>query len=350
VTLVANLDARARVPSDRLPDTADLATALETATGAPEGTIRVSAVRQLKTNVYRVTFAHDADPRAHSFVIKSCNPGLARHNQLVARRWLPLIDLSAGAARLAGSAAERRGERIWLVYEDLGLARLDSCMADRARVTVAIDLIAALHARSAEHPMLPDVRAHGGDLGEAYLIANVRDAVRALAQLRAPRVALSAVQQRVRDRLLGRLQLLQDELPRRVQMLERDGGPEVLLHGDLWTTNAFVTESPDGWCARLVDWDHAGVGRASYDLSTFLLRFPAEERSWILDRYCSSIGDRWSVPERRDLNAHLETAELARYANRAIWPAVAWLVDGADWAFQELAMVAGWFDDWRPVL
>jgi hypothetical protein len=349
MTLVANQDARPRAPSDRLPDTAELATALETATGAPEGTIRVSAVRQLKTNVYRVTFAYDADPRAHSFVIKSCNPGLARHNQLVARRWLPLIDLAAGAARLEGSAADRRGERIWLVYEDLGLGRLDLCMADRACVSVAIDLIAALHARSAEHPMLPDVRAHGGDLGEAYLIANVRDAVRALAQLRAPRVALSAVQQRVRDRLLGRLQLLQNELPRRVQMLEQDGGPEVLLHGDLWTTNAFVTESPV-WCARLVDWDHAGVGRASYDLSTFLLRFPAEERSWILDRYRTAMGDHWHVPERRDLNAHLETAELARYANRAIWPAVAWLVDGANWAFEELAMVAGWFDDWRPVL
>src|SRR5258707_300296 len=87
---------------------------------------------------------------------------------------------------------DRRGERIWLVYEDLGLGRLDLCMADRARVTVAIDLIAALHACSAEHPMLPDVRAHGGDLGEAYLIANVRDAVRALAQLRAPRVGPSA--------------------------------------------------------------------------------------------------------------------------------------------------------------
>ncbi|HET9706896.1 MAG TPA: phosphotransferase [Gemmatimonadales bacterium] len=350
MTLVASQDLRAHSPSDRLPDTAELATVLETATGAPEGTIRVSAVRQLKTNVYRVTFARDGDPRAHSFVIKSCNPGLARHNHLVARRWLPLIDLAAGAARLEGSAADRRGERIWLVYEDVGLERLDLCMTDRARVTVAIDLIAALHARSAEHPMLPDVRAHGGDLGEAYLIANVRDAVRALAQLRAPRVALSAVQQRVRDRLLSRLELLQNELPQRVHVLEREGGPEVLLHGDLWTTNAFVTESPDGWRARLVDWDHAGVGRASYDLSTFLLRFPAEDRSWILDRYRSAIGDRWDVPERRDLNVHLETAELARYANRAIWPAVAWLVDGADWAFEELAMVAGWFDDWRPVL
>jgi Phosphotransferase enzyme family len=350
VTLVANGEVRVGLPSDRLPDGVELTTALETACGAPEGTIRVTSVRQLKTNVYRVGCSGFPDAHEHSFVLKSCNPGLARHNQLVARRWLPLIGLSEGAARLEGSAADRRGERIWLVYEDLGLARLDICMADRARVTVAIDLIAALHVRSAEHPMLPDVRAHGGDLGEAYLIANVRDAVRALAQLRAPRVALSAVQQRIRDRLLGRLQLLQDELPRRVQMLERDGGPEVLLHGDLWTTNAFVTESPDGWRARLVDWDHAGVGRASYDLSTFLLRFPAEERSWILDRYRTAIGDCWEVPERRDLNAHLETAELARYANRAIWPAVAWLVDGVDWAFEELAMVAGWFDDWRPVL
>jgi hypothetical protein len=350
VTLVANGEVRVGLPSDRLPDGVELTTALETACGAPEGTIRVTSVRQLKTNVYRVGCSGFPDAHEHSFVLKSCNPGLARHNQLVARRWLPLIGLSEGAARLEGSAADRRGERIWLVYEDLGLARLDICMADRARVTVAIDLIAALHVRSAEHPMLPDVRAHGGDLGEAYLIANVRDAVRALAQLRAPRVALSAVQQRIRDRLLGRLQLLQEELPRRVQMLERDGGPEVLLHGDLWTTNAFVTESPDGWRARLVDWDHAGVGRASYDLSTFLLRFPAEERSWILDRYRTAIGDCWEVPERRDLNAHLETAELARYANRAIWPAVAWLVDGVDWAFEELAMVAGWFDDWRPVL
>jgi hypothetical protein len=350
VTLVANGEVRVGLPSDRLPDGVELTAALETACGAPGGTIRVTSVRQLKTNVYRVGCSGLAGEHEHSFVLKSCNLGLARHNQLVARRWLPLIDFSGGAARLEGSAADRSGERIWLVYEDLGLARLDTCMSDRARVAVAVDLIAALHVRSAEHPMLPDVRAHGGDLGEAYLIANVRDAVRALAQLRAPRVALSTVQQRVRDRLLGRLKLLQDELPRRVQLLERDGGPEVLLHGDLWTTNAFVMEGPDGWRACLVDWDHAGVGRASYDLSTFLLRFPVEERPWILDRYRAAVGSRWQLPGPRDLNAHLETAELARYANRAIWPAVAWLVDGAAWAFDELAMVAGWFDDWGPIL
>ena len=350
MTLVVSGEIRVGAPADRLPDGVELTAALETACGAPEGTIRVTSVRQLKTNVYRVEVSGFPDERAQSFVLKSCNPGLARHNQLIARRWLPLIGLSEGAARLEGSAADRRGERIWLVYEDVGTARLDLCMGDRTRVAVAIDLVAALHVRSAEHPMLPDCRAHGGDLGEAYLIANVRDAVRALEQLHPPRIALSPVQQRVRDRLLSRMRLLQEELPRRVRMMEQDGGPEVLLHGDLWTTNAFVTESPEGWRARLVDWDHAGVGRASYDLSTFLLRFPADERPWILDRYRAAVAGRWELPGIRDLNPQLETAELARYANRAIWPAVAWLVDGADWAFEELAMVAGWFDDWRPVL
>src|SRR5512146_576108 len=50
MTIVASEDVRARAPSDRLPDAAELATALETATRAPEGTIRVTSVRQLKTN------------------------------------------------------------------------------------------------------------------------------------------------------------------------------------------------------------------------------------------------------------------------------------------------------------
>ena len=134
MTLVASESLPARVPSDRLPDAAEVAAALETATNAHEGTIRVTAVRQLKTNVYRIAFTNGADDRAHSVVIKSANPGLARHNQLVARRWLPLIDFAEGAAHLAGSAADRRGERIWLVYEDLGLSRLDTCATDRSRV------------------------------------------------------------------------------------------------------------------------------------------------------------------------------------------------------------------------
>src|SRR5256712_10003264 len=68
-------------------------------------------------------------------------------------------------------------------------------------------------------------------------------------------------------------------------MLETLGGPETLLHGDLWTTNTFVATTGDGLVARLIDWDHAAVGPASYDLSTFLYRFPRRERPWILEAY-----------------------------------------------------------------
>ena len=95
MTLVLNGEVRVGFPSDRLPDGVELTTALETACGAPEGTIRVTSVRQLKTNVYRVGCSRFPDEREHSYVLKSCNPGLARHNQLVARRWLPQIGLSA---------------------------------------------------------------------------------------------------------------------------------------------------------------------------------------------------------------------------------------------------------------
>jgi phosphotransferase family enzyme len=295
----------------------------------------------------------ETDDGTRSLVLKCSKPGLTCRNLLVARRWLPAIGLSEAGARLLGSAADGQGERVWLIYEDLGEARLDASATDRTRVGVAIDLIARLHVRSAEHAVLPDIRANGGDLGTPYLIANVRDAVRSLDLLRAgpPHLPLSATQEAVIDRLLDRLRPLERELPDRVRMLERDGGPEVLLHGDLWTTNAFVLERPGGWQARFVDWDNAAVGRVTYDLSTFLLRFPSQERAWILDRYRAGLGaGGWRLPEGDALNVQLETAEFARYANCVVGPAVARLVDGAAWAFDELAMVADWFDAWTPVM
>ena len=60
--------------------------------------------------------------------------------------------------------------------------------------------------------------------------------------------------------------------------MEEHGGPELMLHGDLWTTNTFVQSTAEGPVARLIDWEHAAVGPASYDLSTFLYRFAAADR------------------------------------------------------------------------
>jgi len=102
---------------------------------------------------------------------------------------------------------------------------------------------------------------------------------------------------------------------------------------------------------RIVDWDRLGVGPASYDLSTFLLRFAPEHRPWILDLYREALGEGASrLPGRRELNLLFESAECARYASRAVWPAIALLRDGAAWGFEELAAVDGWFEALTPVL
>src|SRR5207247_6340730 len=90
------------------------------------------------------------------------------------------------------------------------------------------------------------------------------------------------------ERLLARLYCLLAEGPKRAAAVRELGGPETLLHGDLWTTNTFVVPTAAGLQARLIDWDHAGVGPFSYDLSTFLLRLPEDDRPWILQGYADA--------------------------------------------------------------
>jgi hypothetical protein len=338
---------RAVLESAGLPGAPELARALKHLSGSAT---HVAALWKLKTNVYRVDLESTTGVR--SLVLKSCNLVLARRNMLVATRWLPTIGLSDGAARLLGSAGDARGERIWLIYEDLGNATLEVTSADPCHVDAAVDLLVRLHLCSADHPLLPECRYHSTDLGMAYLTANVDDAVRGLEKLRGPHVELTSQQVETRDRLLLHLRLLRDSLPTRVEHLREYGGPDVLLHGDPWTTNVFVTDEPNGPRARLVDWDHVGVGPAAYDLSALLLRFPAERRPAMLERYRSGIraGGGWALPGVWQVNALCETVEFARYANRAVWPSIAILVDGAAWAFEEMAMVADWFDAFRPVI
>src|SRR5262249_34907383 len=184
----------------RVPVAVELGAALREICG---GAVRLWSLQRLKTNVYRAQLDCNDVPR--TFLLKFSNPGPTRRNLLVARRWLPPIGLPDGGAHLVGSAVDGQSERVWLIFEDLGEARLDPDAADRARVGAAIDLIASLHVRSAGHPVLLDARAKAGDLGAAYLIANVRDAVRSLVMLQSARRGLSAPQLNVLERLLERL-------------------------------------------------------------------------------------------------------------------------------------------------
>ena len=300
--------------------------------------------------VYRLHFASNGYSTG-SFIVKRLEPTVARRNQLLLQRWLPAAGLSEIAPELLGVAADPSGSCVWQVYEDAGDEALCSEEPDLAQLQVAIELIARLHTSFAGHPLLPECRLYGGDLGINFFKTNVCDAIRCLQSIDATQSELSGENIALRDRLLARLQSLLHEQPHRLEAFARFAGPETLLHGDLWTTNTFVIRTNTGLRARLIDWDHAGVGPVSYDLSTFLLRFPADRRLQLLEIYREAVAEAgWQLPADGVLNLLFETAEYGRFANRIIWPAIALVHDRAEWPIQELAEVERWFQDWRPVL
>lgn len=302
-----------------------------------------------RPRVFRLRFACGNEVR--SLIVKRLEPGVALRNKLVVTRWLPAVGLKDRGPVLLGASADRTGQWVWHIYEDLGAGELDPESSKCDEVRAAVELIARIHTRFADHPLLPECRLYGGDFGTQFFTSNITDAMRCLKAIRPDAIGLSNERVCLRDRLLSRLQALLDNQHTRAQAYADLGGPETLLHGDLWTTNTFVLAGANGPEARLIDWDHAAVGPFSYDLSTFLLRFPRERRRWILDEYCKALAiPNWRMPQIDELNLLFETAELARIANRIIWPAIAIVLDRAEWGFDELAEVERWFDDLEPVL
>jgi len=307
-----------------------------------EQTLQPRALR-----VFRLHFLINGQTR--KVIVKRLKPEIGRRSELIEKRWLPAVGMSANGPSLLGRVVEPGGNCVWHVYDDLGPFELDVNRFDRESVGAATKLIARLHMQFARHPLLGEVRLHGCDLGIHFYDANVRDATYALEACQA-----SPQQTPVLNHLLQRLSKLRKELPQRAQALKAWGGPETLLHGDLWSINVFVIPTAPGLHVRLIDWDHASVGPASYDLSTFLLRLPSQERSWVLEVYREEMSRAgWCLPRAPGLNLLFETAEYARLANRIIWPAIALVQDRAPWAWESLAEVDQWFDDFEnlgPVL
>ena len=306
------------------------------------------SLRRRTQGVYRVRFAINGQTR--SVVIKRLEPEIARRNELVAKRWLPAVGLDGSGPPLLGSVAARSGVCVWHVYDDLGSCELGpreiDREPDRERLGAAVEVIAQMHTRFAGHALLGEVRLRGGDLGIHFYERNVRDAASALRAWQPP-----TAQRALRDRLLVRLDTLLGELPQRAEALAELGGPETLLHGDLWAINVFVIPTASGPCTRLIDWDHVAVGPATYDLSTFLLRFSAPHRPGVLERYREAVArGGWRLPGTQELNLLFETHEYARFANRIIWPAIALVMDHAEWGVEELAEIERWFDQVQPVL
>lgn len=330
------------------PGLPELRGLLEELLGGPsaEGSlIEYSVLQPRSTRVFRVRFEVNGETR--TWIVKRLRPAIAERNELVVKRWLPAVGLAGLSPSLAGRVADRDGACVWHVYEDLGPHELDPYRCSREGVRTAIEQIAELHTRFAGHALLGEVRLHGGDLGIHFFESNVRDAIYALKACEA-----NGQQQSVRERLLHRLYKLREELPERERALKEWGGVETLLHGDLWAINVFLVPGEEEPRARLIDWDHAAVGPFSYDLSTFLLRFPVALRQSILEHYREAVArlGRWLLPGSSELNSLFETAEYARFANRAIWPAIALLMDKADWGFEVLSEIDQWFEQLEPVL
>ncbi len=300
---------------------------------------------RVKSGVYRLRCTTNGTTQA--FVAKRLDPDIARRNELVARRWLPAVGLVDSGPPLLAVAAERDNSSVWHLYEDLGDCELGAADGDFGRVAKAVSAIARIHITFAGHALLPECRLWGGDLGIGFYSSSVRDAITSLesACARKGRLHGSALC----ERLLARLTDLLRQLAPRAEALARHGGPETLLHGDLWRTNVLV--AANGATIRLIDWDHAAVGPLSYDLSTFLSRFRTGERTTILRLYEEEVGHAgWTLPPDAELNGLFETAELARIANRVIWPALAAWEKDAPWAPSALEEVERWFEQLAPIL
>ena len=307
-------------------------------------------VRQetIKSGVYRLRCS--VSGTTHSFVGKRLDPAVARRNELVTRRWLPAVGLGDYGPPLLAVAAERDASSVWHLYEDLGGRGLDAARADPACVELAVAAVARIHTRFTGHALIPEVRLWGGDAGISFYASSVRDAITSLEAAASSR-RLGAERSSLCGRLLDRLAKLVAEQAPRAELIARRGGQETLLHGDLWPMNVMVHRRGRETRVRLIDWDHASVGPVSYDLSTLLSRLPRPQRTPVLRLYEREIGRAgWSLPSVWELNDLFETAELARIANRVIWPAVAAGEDHAGWAFDALEEVERWFQQLTPVL
>ena|SRR5437016_5305929 len=195
------------------------------------------------------------DGAVRSFIVKRLRPHIAYRNELLRKRWLPAVGLGEAVPALLGVAAERRGKRVWHIYEDLGdcsLVTKDAVKGAKGRgrvlassglfttperIEATVGLIAEVHVRFRGHPLLGECRLLGGDLGNTFFISCVRDAICGLEALLAVRGHLSPERRALVDRLLSHMRQQQ---ARRAEVLEKYGRPETLLHGDLWPINVMV--------------------------------------------------------------------------------------------------------------
>jgi len=308
-------------------------------------------VRELRRTARVCRVRAVAGATTHSAIVKRLSLPRAHRSIQATQRWLPAVGLGGVAPALLGAVALPGVASVWHLYEDAGDATLHGRRADSEEVAAAVALVAALHLRGAAHPLVPECRAEGQDFGIRYFLTGLGDARRLLDALRGAGGSRPGALTRVLDDLCRYLDALLADAPRRIRAFGEAAGPETMLHGDLWTTNLVPSPAGAGGPVRLIDWDRAGAGPVTYDLSTLLLRFPPAERGLVLATYREAVGRAgWRLPPPGELNLLCDTAECARYADRIVECAIAVLQDDAGWAYDVLVEVLRWFEALAPVI
>lgn len=305
-----------------------------------DGRVEVADCQALSAGVYRLALTAG---QPDAVVVKRLDPGAAHRCRLLTHEWLPAAGLAQACPPMLAILGD--GQRAWTVHAWLPGRPLDACL-DRERVRELADLAAAVHIRLAGYPLISHLRHHCRYLGGDVLAGQLEDARQALhaigQELPAPvPTGLARVVADLGERVHGGLR----QAPELRALLREVGGPDTLLHADLWPKNAVAGT---GWL-RLVDWDRMGVGPALYDLSTLLFRLPTGYRRPALERYLGHLsGAGWPRPTGGEVAGLSRAIERARLASLISWraqdlrPAPG---EGARWAGEQLRLIGQWWDE-----
>jgi Phosphotransferase enzyme family len=286
---------------------------------------QVLDAKELVPRVYRARLTGVGGERC--LILKHLRSDWAQRDQLICRRMLPAAALEDHGPPLLAVAAESGGHRTWHVYDDAG----DSSLAHDftpERVEAVLRVVASVHVRLANHHLLAECRARFGDLGAHFFTTSVRDAIRGLEAIASAHID-GVDHAEVTGALLDEMYRLLGEERERVDIIHEAGGPETLLHGDLNLQNVLVREDNGGHHARLIDWDHTGVGYAAYDMSNFLAKLREPDRQTAFEAYHTLVQDAGLAPTSLKAWSRLsDTAHASRLANCVIW-AAGDVLDGA---------------------
>ena len=209
---------------------------------------RIVRAAKLNRGVYRLLLA--TPHQQLSVVAKRLEPPVAHRSHLLLKRWLPAAGLAYAAPALIAVAAERAGRTVWHLYEDLGTRTLEHAADDPDALAAAVRLIATLHAKFIRNPVLAESRLWGRDHGMSFYDSSVNDAIASISAVNGS--YNDSPQGSARARLLEKLERLLHERDERARALGELGGPETLLHGDLWPKNVVVAPRAERQSPRLI--------------------------------------------------------------------------------------------------